>query len=130
MDKEIKPLVGKKKTPVSEDLSNFESYAGWKSLKTSKVIPDGAYFVVGSLEGRNAKLKSDIKPNIFVQGYRPHSSDELFLGDKRRYSQIFIGFPVPKVKKEEDLFLVSGNLYKAISEAEFELIFLDGEWLI
>ena len=59
------PLVGSKSSPVTSNLSVFESFRNWKELRSTKVIPNGAYFVAGILDDASRKHVSDIHPNIF-----------------------------------------------------------------
>ncbi|MGN0914563.1 MAG: hypothetical protein ACI4OW_06690 [Alphaproteobacteria bacterium] len=125
------PLVGSKSSPVTSNLSVFESFRNWKELRSTKVIPNGAYFVAGILDDASRKHVSDIHPNIFVQGYRPHSSDGFFARDRRRYGRLFVGFSMPEHPEyEDDLYLITGNLYRAVDENSFEMVMYDGEWLI
>lgn len=125
------PLVGSKSSSVSSNLAVFETFRDWKGLRFTKVIPNGAYFIAGVVVDGLRKRSSDIHPNIFVQGYRPHSSDGAFAGDKRRYGRLFVGFSMPKHPEcDDDLYLVTGNLYRAINDTSFEMVLYDGEWLI
>lgn len=124
------PLIGDKKSKSSSNLAVFEMYRDWKSLRFNKVIPNGAYFV-GGLLSEKQKTMSDIVPDVFIQGYRPHSSDGAFASDKRRYGRIFVGCDNPnQLEYKDDLYLLEGNLYRAVSDDGFELIFFNGEWLI
>ncbi len=124
------PLMGEKKSKASSNLATFESFRDWRSLRMTKVIPNGAYFVAGLLGDKKNNVV-DIVPDIFIQGYRPHSSDGTFSGDKRRYGRMFVGCNEPeKLEFKDDMYLRDGNLYRAISDDGFGLIFFNGEWLI
>lgn len=124
------PLMGEKRSKASSTLANFEMYRDWKGLRITKVIPNGAYFVAGLLSDKQRNI-TDIVPDIFIQGYRPHSSDGTFSGDKRRYGRMFVGCNKPnELEFNDDLYLRDGNLYRAISDYGFELVFFNGEWLI
>lgn len=125
------PLVGSKRSSVNSNLAVFETFRDWKGLRFTKVIPNGAYFVAGVLDDDLRKRVSDIHPNIFVQGYRPHSSDGAFAGSRRRYGRLFVGFSMPEHPEyEDDLYLITGNLYRAVDENSFEMVMHDGEWLV
>lgn len=125
------PLVGSKSSPVHSNLAVFETFRDWKTLRSTKVIPAGAYFIAGVVGDGLRKRVSDIHPNIFVQGYRPHSSDGAFAGEKRCYGRLFIGGAIPKsLEYEDDFYLAVGNLYRAINDTSFEMVMYDGEWLI
>ena len=82
MKKNIK-MVGEK-SPIESSFAVFESFGDWLTLKRTKVLPQGVYFAV--LRPTN-KTKADIFPNLFVQGYRPHSSGAQIHVDKRRYAK-------------------------------------------
>ncbi len=125
------PLVGSKSSSVHSNLAVFETFRDWKGLRSAKVIPNGAYFVAGVVDDVLKKRVCDIHPNIFVQGYRPHSSDGTFSGDRRRYGRLFIGGFMPRqFEYEDDLYLAKGNLYRAVDDTSFEMVMYDGEWLI
>lgn len=127
--KENVGLIGDKRSSLDSNLANFEFY-NWGAIRVQKVIPNGAYFVAGILADRK-KNSPDISPDVFVQGYRPHSSDGAFCCDKRRYGRIFIGSNASETSEyADDLYLRTGNLYRAIDELSFEMVFKDGEWLV
>ena len=77
-------LTGARCSQGSSDLAVFESCSMWPKIRQSKIIPVGFYFVAGILAGR-LKQKADLVPGIFIQGYRPHSSNGLFSSEKRGY---------------------------------------------
>ncbi len=124
------PLLGERRSPSVSALAVFECFESWDWLYTSKVVPEGLYFVAGVLTGNRKSFTADIHPNIFVQGYRPHSSDEAFSSVRRRYGRLFVGVPKPeKCTYDDDVYLAEGNLYHSFGKAGFELVLANGEWL-
>ena len=73
-------FVGDRRSPVSSALAVFECSNGWSKLQPTKIIPEGFYFIAGLLP-HNLRKKADVVPNIFVQGYRPHSENGLFASE-------------------------------------------------
>lgn len=114
-------MVGKKSSPHSV-FAVFEHFNDWTGLRQNKVILDGFYFAVILSQ---SKTKVDIFPNLFVQGYRPHSSGAQIHVDKRRYDK-FVPDSSMRVA-EDDIAFDQVQLYKAISDRKVELIFTNGE---
>ena len=114
-------MVGTK-SPLDSAFAVFEHFIDWTSLRANKILPDRAYFVVVVLAEEN---KADIAPNLFVQGYRPHSSGKQVLVDRRRYDAF-----VPhncKTHQRGDVVFVQSQLYQIKGEREVELILTNGQ---
>lgn len=125
--KKEKFLVGERRSSGKSDLSVFENYKNWPEMRTMKVIPVGFYFVAGIL-CHEQKNKTDLHPNIFVQGYRPHSSSGMFASDKRAYGALWVG-EMPETAEKDDIHLVEANLYRMVLGDDFELVLANKEWL-
>jgi hypothetical protein len=121
MEKKAIIMVGKKSSPHSV-FAVFEHFNDWTTLRENKVIPDGFYFAVILSQ---SKTKVDIFPNLFVQGYRPHSSGAQIHVDKRRYDK-FVPDNGMRVT-EDDIAFEQVQLYKVIDGRKVELIFTNGE---
>ena len=119
MKKNIK-MIGKK-SPIDSTFAVFESFSDWLTLKESKVLPEEVYFAV--LRPTN-KAKADIYPNLFVQGYRPHSSGAQIHVDKRRYAKFV---PAGQKVAADDLEFNKVQLYQVKGEREVELVLQEGE---
>lgn len=119
--KAIEMVVGTKSS-WSSPFAIFESFQDWEMIKTNKVLPDGVYFAVITLED---KSKADIHPNIFVQGYRPHSSGAQLHVDKRRYGK-FISQGMPK-EAPDDVEFDLVQLYQVKEGLKVELVLKQGE---
>ncbi|OLA78944.1 MAG: hypothetical protein BHW57_08510 [Azospirillum sp. 47_25] len=99
----------------------------WPKIRQSKIIPVGFYFVAGILAGR-LKQKADLVPGIFIQGYRPHSSNGLFSSEKRGYGALLVK-PESDVKMApDDLVLCEANVYQMKEDDRFELVLMNSEW--
>ena len=114
-------MVGKKSSPHSV-FAVFENFGDWKQLQQEKVIPNGFYFAVLKLDD---KIRADIYPDLFVQGYRPHSSGAQIHVDKRRYGK-FVEDEGMRVAKD-DLVFSECQLYQIIKNREVELVLSDKE---
>ena len=120
-------LTGARCSQGSSDLAVFESCSMWPKIRQSKIIPVGFYFVAGILAGR-LKQKADLVPGIFIQGYRPHSSNGLFSSEKRGYGALLVK-PESDVKTApDDLVLCEANVYQMKEDDRFELVLLNSEW--
>lgn len=121
MEKNAIHLIGHK-SPLSSPFAVFEHFGSWRDLREQKKLPIGVYFVVVVVADKN---KADIYPNLFVQGYRPHSSGAQIHVDTRRYAAF-----VPDqslVKSLEDVVYVESQLYQVKSDLEVELVLTVGE---
>ena len=125
--KKEKFLVGDRRSSGKSDLAVFESYKHWPEMRAMKVIPVGFYFVAGILSYRQ-RNKADLHPNIFVQGYRPHSSSGMFASDKRAYGAIWVG-EMPELAAKDDVHLIEANVYRMVHGDDFELVLANKEWL-
>lgn len=110
-------------SPCSSPFAIFEHFQDWKMVKTNKVLPDGVYFAVITLEDKSKA--ADIHPNIFVQGYRPHSSGAQIHVDKRRYGK-FISQGMPKEAPDDVAFNLV-QLYQVKGDLKVELVLKQGE---
>ena len=120
-------LTGARCSQGSSDLAVFESCSMWPKIRQSKIIPVGFYFVAGILAGR-LKQKADLVPGIFIQGYRPHSSNGLFSSEKRGYGALLVK-PESDVKTApDDLVLCEANVYQMKEDDRFELVLMNSEW--
>ena len=109
-------------SPLDSAFAVFEHFADWTTLRVRKVLPDRAYFAVVVLMNES---KADIAPNLFVQGYRPHSSGKQVIVDRRRYGAFV---PVgQKVRYNDDLVFSQSQLYQIRGDREVELILSDGQ---
>ena len=123
MEKERIELVGEKRSAVSSSFSVFETYVGWKKWRGSKVIPDGKYFAV-----LTTAHKVELKPDLFVQGYRPHSSSGALSVERRRYGE-FVRCGAERLgqKYSDDVVFSQVNLYQIVTGCQVELILEDGD---
>jgi len=123
MEKERIELVGEKRSAASSSFSVFETYVGWKKWRESKVIPDGKYFAV-----LTTGYKAELKPDLFVQGYRPHSSSGALSVERRRYGE-FVRDDVSdsRQKYDDDVLFHQANLYQIVTGCQVELILEDGD---
>ncbi len=115
-------LVGNRKSDCKSSFAAFESFGDWAMLRKTKVIPEGMYFVVVIPQNER---KIDIVPDLFVQGYRPHSSSAEMYVDKRRYGR----FVTETVEFADDLPIFSSQLYQVIGERQVRLVLMEGESL-
>lgn len=120
-------FIGERRSPSSSDLAVFESAGLWCKIRQSKIIPNGFYFIAGILPDR-LKKRADLVPNIFVQGYRPHSSNGPFACEKRSYGALWVGEVLESLKHDDDLQLLEANVYKVVGNDCFELVLRNGEW--
>ena len=125
--KKEKFLVGERRSSGASDLAVFESYKHWPALHATKIIPVGFYFVAGILCDAQ-KRKADLHPNVFVQGYRPHSSSGMFAADKRAYGALWVG-DMPETAAKDDVHLLEANVYRMVHGDDFELVLANQEWL-
>lgn len=123
--RDFTPLVGEKKSNPVSPMAVFEYYKNWPSLKAMKIIPEGFYFLVGVMVG---KKRVDIVPDLFVQGYQPHSNSGPFRSLQRGYGKIFVGTNQTSDLTEEDIVLQQANLYQAKPDDTFELVMFYNEW--
>lgn len=123
MENERIELVGEKRSAVCSSFSVFETYVGWKKWRESKVIPDGKYFAV-----LTTTHKVELKPDLFVQGYRPHSSSGALSVERRRYGE-FVRYGLQGQREEfnDDVVFLQANLYQVESGNKVELILEDGD---
>ena len=119
MKKEAIVLVVNKKSAPSSSFAVFETINSWATLKEIKVIPNGHYFAVLVVNGN-----PDIRPDLFVQGYRPHSSCRVIHTDRRRYGE-FVRNARPEFK--DDVIFYDSQLYQIKGDLEVELILKSGE---
>ena len=123
MEREKIELIGERKSNSKSSFSVFETYKGWKMLRESKVIPDGKYFAV-----LTTGYKVELKPDLFVQGYRPHSSSGILSVQKRRYGEFVRGeVSDSRQKHDDDVFFYQANLYQIVTGCQVELILEDGD---
>lgn len=120
----LSPLTGEKKSESSSPMAVFEYYKNWPVLKAMKIIPDGFYFLVGVSVGK----KIDIVPDLFVQGFQPHSNSGPFRSLQRGYGKIFVGTDQTSDITEDDVVLQQANLYQAKPNDQFELVLKCNEW--
>ena len=100
----------------------FESFRSWSLIKAEKVLDVGMYFAVLELRYNQ---RADIFPNLFIQGYRPHSSGAALHVDCRRY-----GAFIPSGSEKyaiDDLEFDAAQLYQIKGDEDVELILLDGQ---
>lgn len=114
-------LIGQK-SPLNSAFAVFEHFSSWKKLKEEKKLPEGVYFAVLVIANKN---KSDIYPDLFVQGYRPHSSGAHIHVETRGY-----GAFVPsddQIKSLDDLVFEQAQLYQVKGNQKVELVLRNGE---
>lgn len=117
-------MIGPNKSAWRSPFVVFESFAKWGSLKDEKKLANGMYFAVMTTA---SKAKIDIIPNLFVQGYRPHSSGAVIHVQKRRYGEF-----VPAArgdKYNDDVVFDQVQLYQVKNDNNVELVLRDGECL-
>lgn len=124
--KKEKFLVGERRSSGASDLAVFENYKNWPALHATKIIPVGFYFVAGIL-CHAQRNKADLHPDIFVQGYRPHSSSGMFAADKRAYGALWVG-EMPETAAKDDVHLLEANVYRMVHGDDFELVLANKEW--
>ena len=111
------------KSGYKSNFAIFESLENWALLKKQKLLEEKMYFAV-LIVGNKRKI--DIHPNLFVQGYRPHSCGEKLSVLKREY-----GAFVPYDKQtlaEDDMVFAECQLYQIASSGLcVELILRNGE---
>lgn len=114
-------MVGKKKSDCQSPFAVFETFKAWTHLREIKVIQNGFYFAVLVLQD---KQNADIHPDLFVQGYRPHSSFAKLYVDKRRYGRF-----VKAEEKEycDDVVFAAVQLYQIMGAREVRLVLKNGE---
>lgn len=120
MEKSAIIMLGSKKSDSKSPFAVFENFGNWSYLKNNKIIPEGMYFAVVVPENNK---KVDIFPDLFIQGYRPHSSVAKMSVSKRRYGRFVEGL----AEFDDDMPIVSSQLYRAVGEREVELVLKVGE---
>ena len=123
MEKNTIIMKGKKKSDVSSSFAIFESLNSWRRVADSKLIPYGVYFAVVTTN----KQWAEVKPDLFVQGYRPHSSSEMLSVIKRRYGAFVRNGTSESQTYDDDVEFAQANLYQRIGELEVELVLSDGD---
>lgn len=113
-------MIGKKSNSYTS-FAVFESLSSWRTLREMKVIPVGHYFAVLVV---NDRICLDVRPDLFVQGYRPHSSSSVLHVDRRRYGE-FVREARPEFK--DDVVFCESQLYQVKGELEVELVLGAGE---
>lgn len=120
--KEIQ-LVGTRRSRPSSSFTVFEYFKNWTDIRQEKVLPVGCYFIVATV----AKKMVELRPDLFIQGYRPHSSCPVFSISKRRYGAfVRVGLASEKIA-DDDVSFYQAQLYKVMGENDVELILKDGE---
>jgi len=120
-------FIGERRSHVNSDLAVFECSNVWNWIQSVKIIPEGFYFVAGLLP-YNMKRMTDIVPNIFVQGYRPHSENGPFASERRSYGALLVGDSGDIKPEKDDICLLEANLYQAVENGCFQLILMNQEW--
>lgn len=113
-------MIGDKSKALSS-FAVFESFKDWKRIRDIKILPQGAYFAVLVLADRQAV---DIMPDLFVQGYRPHSSGKNISADRRRYGEFV------REKRDgfnDDVVFLQSQLYQVMGEREVTLVLKNGD---
>ena len=121
MEKNAIRLIGRK-SPLSSPFAVFEHFGSWRDMREQKKLPIGVYFVVVVVDDKN---KADIYPNLFVQGYRPHSSGTQIHVDTRRYGSF-----VPDrmfVRSTDDVVYIESQLYQVKDDLGVEPVLTVGE---
>lgn len=108
-------MVGDKSDAFSP-FAVFENFKGWTDLRKVKILPKGAYFAVLLLTD---KQTADIMPDLFVQGYRPHSSGKNISVDKRRYGEFV---KERRSAFKDDVVYHASQLYRVLGECEVQLV--------
>lgn len=122
--KEIQ-LVGTRRSQSGSSFTVFEYFKNWTDIRQEKVLPVGCYFIVAIVD----KKMVELRPDLFIQGYRPHSSSPVFGVSKRRYGAfVRAGLnPEPEQVVDDDVSFYQAHLYQVMGENEVELILEDGE---
>lgn len=120
-------FIGERRSSVDAALAVFECSKVWDRIQAIKIIPKGFYFVAGLLP-YHMKSKVDIVPNIFVQGYRPHSGNGPFASEQRSYGALWVGDITGKTLGKDDICLVQANVYQVVENGCFRLVLMDQEW--
>lgn len=119
---EDKIIMLDRKSNCSSDFAVFEHFRSWKNLRESLVLPNGVYFaVLVSLE----KFRFQIEPNLFIQGYQPHSSGKNVVCSQRGYGAFIQDESLRR--SEDDLLFFSSQLYQIKEKTIVELILCEGE---
>ena len=112
-----------KKSHIGSSFSVFENLNSWKLVAQDKVIPVGSYFAVLTVGSKQV----EVRPDLFVQGYRPHSSSKVLSVQKRRYGAFVRNGTSESQKYDDDVHFAQANLYQRLGELEVELVLSDGE---
>lgn len=120
--KEKSILMRGEKSDYTSSFSVFESLSSWEKVREYKVIPEGFYFAVLVVSGKKCV---DVYPDLFIQGYRPHSSCGRMHVDKRRYAK-FINDEGLREAPDDVVFFRS-QLYQIVGKREVELVLKNGE---
>ena len=67
-------------------------------------------------------------PNIFVQGYRPHSENGLFASEQRSYGALWVGEMEEEKLRKDDICLMEANVYQVVGNGCFRLVLMNLEW--
>ena len=110
------------KSSYNSPFAVFESFENWALLKRQKLLEDGMYFAVLII---GDKRKIDIHPNIFIQGYRPHSSGQKLSVLRREYGA-FVPYG-KNILAEDDMIFAQCQLYQVVSGLSVELILRNEE---
>lgn len=112
-----------KKSHIGSSFSVFENLNSWKLVAQDKVIPVGSYFAVLTVGSKQV----EVRPDLFVQGYRPHSSSKILSVQKRRYGAFVRNGTSESQTYDDDVEFAQANLYQRIGELDVELVLSDGE---
>ena len=87
-------------------------------------MPDLVYFLVVTLADKD---KADIRPNLYVQGYRPHSSGAHLSVDTRRYGEFVPNDKAQKRCFSDDIVFLECQLYQVKEDLDVELVLKSGD---
>ena len=113
-------MVGDKSDAFSP-FAVFETFKNWTSVRDVKILPQGVYFAVLVLTDYQTV---DIRPDLFVQGYRPHSSGKNLSVDKRRYGEFV---REKRTNFKDDVVFCQSQLYQVMGEREVALVLKNGD---
>jgi len=118
-------LKGEKRSDLNSSFAVFETFKDWKQLRENKVISKGMYFAVVIMKNQS---RIEIMPDLFVQGYHPHSSGAALGNIKRRYGQFVRCDKANEYKRyHDDVVFLQANIYQCLGDREVELVLKDGE---
>ncbi len=116
-------MVGERRSQTGSEFTVFEYFKNWTDIRQEKVLPVGSYFIVAAVDKRMVELR----PCLFIQGYRPHSSSAIFGVPKRRYGAFIPVGSEPEKMADDDVLFYQAQLYKVVGEREVELILKNDE---